>query len=70
MSCEVGTVFSDSRGSAQSVPLLEPLCGYSLIRASKLGSGRSDLLDTNFLRQVGHSLLLQRQEGQKFSNIY
>lgn len=47
--------------------LLEPLCGYSLIRASKLGSGRSDLLDTSFLRQVGHSLFLQRQGGHTSS---
>ena len=35
---------------------------HLLIRASKLGSGRSDLLDTSFLRQVGHSLLLKRQD--------
>lgn len=35
---------------------------HLLIRASKLGSGRSDLLDTSFLRQVGHSLLLRRQQ--------
>ena len=32
--------------------------GYILdINASKLGSGRSDLLDTSFFRHVGHSLL-------------
>ena len=28
------------------------------IKASKLGSGRNDLFDINFLRHVGHSLLL------------
>lgn len=28
-----------------------------LIKASKFGSGRSDRLDTNFFRHVGHSLL-------------
>lgn len=33
---------------------------YLLIRASKLGSGRSDLFDTSFLRHVGHSLLLSK----------
>lgn len=27
------------------------------MRVSKFGSGRSDLLDTSFLRHVGHSLL-------------
>ena len=32
--------------------------GYSLdMRRSKLGSGRSDRFETNFFRQVGHSLL-------------
>ena len=28
------------------------------IKASKFGSGLRDLFDTNFLRQVGHSLFL------------
>lgn len=37
---------------------------YLLIRASKLGSGRSDLLDTSFLRQVGHSLFLETDMQQ------
>lgn len=33
------------------------------MRASKFGSGLSERLETSFLRQVGHSLLLHVQNG-------
>lgn len=33
--------------------------------ASKFGSGLSDLLETSFFRQVGHSLLLNKKRGKK-----
>jgi hypothetical protein len=54
-----------SHGAKQMALLLLTVCklsssplGYSFaIRASKFGSGLSDRLETNFFRQVGHSLL-------------
>lgn len=40
------------------------------MRASKLGSGLSDLFETSFLRHVGHSLLLDiNKKGENNTNF-
>ena len=43
------------------IEIINSVAYITEIRQSKFGSGRSDLFDTNFFRQVGHSLFPERK---------